>query len=209
MILKKLLEKLEYQVVSGDDAVEINHLQNDSRKVEKGDVFVCIQGAGFDGHEFVTDVTQKGAAAIIVMEEVTVPEGVTVILVKNTRYALACMSAAYFDYPAEKLTTIGITGTKGKTTTTYMVRQVLERVGIKTGLIGTIETIIGDEVIPSKNTTPESYIVSPVEVYVLMPSAQKLHPWTVRTGKSEASLCFVQPYILPIAAHPIVPLLQK
>lgn len=159
MILKKLLEKLEYQVVSGDDAVEINLLQNDSRKVEKGDVFVCIQGAGFDGHEFVTDVTQKGAAAIIVMEEVTVPEGVTVILVKNTRYALACMSAAYFDYPAEKLTTIGITGTKGKTTTTYMVRQVLERVGIKTGLIGTIETIIGDEVIPSKNTTPESYIV--------------------------------------------------
>ncbi len=159
MILKKLLEKLEYQVVSGDDAVEINHLQNDSRKVEKGDVFVCIQGAGFDGHEFVTDVTQKGAAAIIVMEEVTVPEGVTVILVKNTRYALACMSAAYFNYPAEKLTTIGITGTKGKTTTTYMVRQVLERVGIKTGLIGTIETIIGDEVIPSKNTTPESYIV--------------------------------------------------
>lgn len=159
MILKKLLEKLEYQVVSGDGAVEINHLQNDSRKVEKGDVFVCIQGAGFDGHEFVTDVTQKGAVAIIVMEEVTVPEGVTVILVKNTRYALACMSAAYFDYPAEKLTTIGITGTKGKTTTTYMVRQVLERVGIKTGLIGTIETIIGDEVIPSKNTTPESYIV--------------------------------------------------
>ncbi len=159
MILKKLLEKLEYQVVSGDDAVEINHLQNDSRKVEKGDVFVCIQGAGFDGHEFVTDVAQKGAAAIIVMEKVTVPEGVTVILVKNTRYALGCMSAAYFDYPAEKLTTIGITGTKGKTTTTYMVRQVLERVGIKTGLIGTIETIIGDEVIPSKNTTPESYIV--------------------------------------------------
>ena len=132
---------------------------NDSRKVEKGDVFVCIKGAGFDGHKFINDVAEKGAAAVVVMEDVEAPDGVTVIRVEDTRYALACMSAAYFGYPAEKLTTIGITGTKGKTTTTYMVRQVLESVGIKTGLIGTIETIIGDEVIPAKNTTPESFVV--------------------------------------------------
>ena len=159
MILKDLLEKLEYTVLSGNDCIHINHLVNDSRKVEKGDVFVCIKGAGFDGHKFINDVAGKGAAAVVVMEDVEIADGVTVIRVEDTRYALACMSAAYFGYPAEKLTTIGITGTKGKTTTTYMVRQVLESVGIKTGLIGTIETIIGEEVIPAKNTTPESFVV--------------------------------------------------
>lgn len=159
MILKNLLEKLEYTVLLGNDSIVIRHLVNDSRKVGMGDVFVCIKGAGFNGHKFINDVAEKGAAAVVVMEDVEAPDGVTVIRVEDTRYALACMSAAYFGYPAEKLTTIGITGTKGKTTTTYMVRQVLESVGIKTGLIGTIETIIGDEVIPAKNTTPESFVV--------------------------------------------------
>ena len=87
------------------------------------------------------------------------PEDVTVILVKDTRYAMAFISAAYFGYPAEKLKTIGITGTKGKTTTTYMVKSILENAGYKVGLIGTIEAIIGDKVIPAKNTTPESYVI--------------------------------------------------
>lgn len=159
MLLKELLDKFEYELVQGDDNILINHLQNDSRKVQNGDVFVCIKGAGFDGHEFIDDVCDKGAVAVVVQENVAAPEGVTVIKTANTRLALACMSADYFGNPAEKITTIGITGTKGKTTTTYMVRSVLESVGIKTGLIGTIETIIGDEVIPAKNTTPESYVV--------------------------------------------------
>ena len=87
------------------------------------------------------------------------PENVTVILVKDTRYAMAFISAAYFGYPAEQLKTIGITGTKGKTTTTYMVKSILENAGYKVGLIGTIEAIIGEEVIPAANTTPESYVV--------------------------------------------------
>ena len=159
MLLKKLLEKLDYTVVSGDANIEIKHLISDSRKISTRDVFVCIKGAGFDGHKFVNDVAKKGAAAVIVMDETDIPDNICVIRVDDTRYALACMSAAYFGNPADKLITIGITGTKGKTTTTYMVRQVLESVGIKTGLIGTIETIIGDEITPAKNTTPESYIV--------------------------------------------------
>lgn len=159
MLLKDLLVKFEYEVFQGSDDIKINHLQNDSRKVGENDVFVCIKGAGFDGHEFIDDVCAKGAMAIVVQEDVNVPKGVTVIKVANTRLALACMSADYFENPAEKLITVGITGTKGKTTTTYMVRSVLERVGIKTGLIGTIETIIGEEVTPANNTTPESYIV--------------------------------------------------
>ena len=88
-----------------------------------------------------------------------IPEGICLLQVENSRKALAFLSAAYFDYPAEKLITIGVTGTKGKTTTTYMIQSVLERTGVKTGLIGTIETVIGDTRIPACNTTPESYVV--------------------------------------------------
>ena len=159
MKLTQLLERLEYEVVQGDDQIEVTELINDSRKVSEGSVFVCISGAAFDGHKFVAQAAELGAAAVVVEKDVEVPENLTVIKFDNTRLALAEMSAAYFGYPAEELTTIGITGTKGKTTTTYMIRAVLEHAGQKTGLIGTIETIIGDERIPSVNTTPESYIV--------------------------------------------------
>ena len=159
MQIAKLLENLEYELVAGGLDTEITTLVYDSRKVEKGSVFVCISGTVRDAHDFIPDVVEKGAAAVIVEKDVTVPEGVTVIKVADSRLALACMSAAYFDYPSKKLKTIGITGTKGKTTTTYMVKSILESAGIKTGLIGTIETIIGDEHIPSANTTPESYVV--------------------------------------------------
>ena len=159
MNLKDLLERSDYRCVQGDVDTEISSLVYDSRKIEEGSVFVCISGAAFDGHEFAGQAAEKGAAAVVVEKEVEVPEGITVIRVEDTRLALAEMSAAYFGYPAEKLTTIGITGTKGKTTITYMIRQVLEHAGQKTGLIGTIETIIGEERIPSVNTTPESYVV--------------------------------------------------
>ncbi|CUX39157.1 UDP-N-acetylmuramoyl-L-alanyl-D-glutamate--2,6-diaminopimelate ligase [Clostridium sp. C105KSO13] len=159
MKLIQLLERLEYEVTQGNDEIEITTLVNDSRKVEKGSAFVCISGAVSDGHEFVSDVAAKGAYAIIVEKEVEAPEDVTVIRVSDTRYALALMSAAYFGYPAEKMRIIGITGTKGKTTTTYMIKSILEEVGHKVGLIGTIEAIIGDEKIPASNTTPESFTI--------------------------------------------------
>ena len=138
MKLTKLLERLEYKVVQGNDDIEITELTNDSRKVCAGSVFVCISGAVVDGHEFVKEVSEKGAKAVIVEKEVEAPEHVTVIKVEDTRYALALASAAYFGYPAEQLKVIGITGTKGKTTTTYMVKSILEGVGHKVGLIGTI-----------------------------------------------------------------------
>ena len=92
-------------------------------------------------------------------EAVEAPEDVTVIQVEDTRYAMAFISAAWFGHPAEKLKTIGITGTKGKTTTTYMVKSILENAGYKVGLIGTIEAVIGEKHIPAANTTPESYMV--------------------------------------------------
>ena len=159
MKLSRLVEKLQYQLMAGDVDVEISTLVYDSRKVEKNCVFVCILGAVRDAHDYVSEVVEKGAKAVIVQKDVKVPEGITVIKVENTREALAYMSAAYFDYPAEKLKTIGITGTKGKTTTTYMVKSILESAGLKTGLIGTIEAIIGEEHIHAVNTTPESYVV--------------------------------------------------
>ena len=159
MKLEKLLERMDYKVLAGSTDIEISTLVYDSRKVEKASVFVCISGAVSDAHDFIPDVVKKGAAAVVVEKDVTPIEGVTYIKVDDTRLALACMSAAYFDYPAEKIKTIGIKGTKGKTTTTYMVKSILESAGIKTGLIGTIESICGDKRIPSANTTPESYRV--------------------------------------------------
>ena len=131
----------------------------DSRKAQKDGLFVCIKGAVSDGHSYAAEVAQKGVSVLVVQDPVQVPEEVTVIQVEDTRYALACISAAWFGHPAEKLKTIGITGTKGKTTTTYLIKSILENAGHKTGLIGTIETIIGEEKIPSANTTPESYLI--------------------------------------------------
>ena len=159
MKLNQLLERLEYQVAQGSDEIEVTTLINDSRKVEKGSVFVCISGAVSDGHKYIPDVAEKGAAAVVVERDVEAPEHMTVIRVEDTRYALALMSAAYFGYPAEKLKVIGITGTKGKTTTTYMIKSILDSVGYKVGLIGTIEAIIGEKRIPAANTTPESYTI--------------------------------------------------
>ncbi|MGN1192003.1 MAG: UDP-N-acetylmuramoyl-L-alanyl-D-glutamate--2,6-diaminopimelate ligase [Dorea sp.] len=159
MKLTQLLERLKYEIIQGSDEIEVTELINDSRKVTEGSVFVCISGAVSDGHTYVKEVAEKRASAVVVEKEVEAPEGVTVIRVDDTRYALALMSAAYFGYPADKLKVIGITGTKGKTTTTYMVKSILEGVGHKVGLIGTIEAIIGDETIPANNTTPESYTI--------------------------------------------------
>lgn len=162
MKLKELLTKFDYTCEKGSVDVEITHLIYDSRKVGSGDVFVCISGAKRDAHEFVAEVAQKGAAAVVVEKDVSaLLEGydITIIRVSDTRLALACMAADYFGNPAQKLITIGITGTKGKTTTTYMVKSILEEACIPTGLIGTIETVIGEEHIPANNTTPESYII--------------------------------------------------
>lgn len=157
MKLAELLNGLQYECLQGTVDVEIKNVINDSRKAGEGDLFLCIPGAVVDGHKFAQDVAEKGAAALVVEKEVDVPEQVTVIKVENARYAMALISAAYFEYPAKKLKVIGVTGTKGKTTTTYMIRSILEKAGHKVGVIGTIEVVIGDEHIPVNNTTPESY----------------------------------------------------
>ena len=157
MTLEKLLEKTEYTLISGDIKTEITDVIYDSRKVVPGCAFVCLVGSAVDGHKFAADAAAAGAAALIISEDIEVPEGAAVVKVEDTRAALAVMSAAYFGHPADELITVGITGTKGKTTTTALIRSILEAGGIKTGTIGTLGIIIGDELIKTNNTTPESY----------------------------------------------------
>lgn len=163
MVLAALLEKLEYELVSGSEDMQIENVVYDSRKVTEGSLFICIEGGTADGHNFIPDVVKKGAKALIVTKDVSgllpADADVTVVRVKDSRYALAFVSAAYFGHPAEKLKVIGITGTKGKTTTTYLVKSILEHAGHKVGLVGTIEAVIGQEHIPANNTTPESYVL--------------------------------------------------
>lgn len=161
MRLEELLVKLQYECVQGTLEQEINAVEYDTRKeLHAGSLFVCIEGAVFDGHDYALEAAKK-ASVLVVSKDVPglTQMDVTVIKVENTRYAMALISAAFFGYPAEKLKVIGVTGTKGKTTTTYLVKSILENAGYKVGLVGTIETIIGEKHIPASNTTPESYVL--------------------------------------------------
>ena len=161
MRLEDLLKGVQYTCLQGSIDREVTQVVYDSRKVSEGCLFICIKGANFDGHDFASEVTEKGAGVLVVSKQV--PEvkdkAVTVIRVEDTRFAMAFISAAYFGHPAEKLKVIGITGTKGKTTTTYLVKSILENAGYKVGLVGTIEVIIGKTHIHANNTTPESYLL--------------------------------------------------
>lgn len=161
VMLSKLLEKLEYECMAGDIDREVTAVVYDSRKVTEGCLFICISGANADGHDYAQEVVDKGTKVIVAEKDITLEKtaDVTVIRVKDTRYAMAFIAAAWFGNPAEEMKTIGITGTKGKTTTTYMVKSILENAGHKVGLIGTIEVIIGEKRIHAVNTTPESYLL--------------------------------------------------
>ncbi|MCQ2539112.1 MAG: UDP-N-acetylmuramoyl-L-alanyl-D-glutamate--2,6-diaminopimelate ligase [Acetatifactor sp.] len=162
MKLLDLLENLEYECIQGSLDRDVEAVINDSRKISKDCLFLCIRGAVFDGHDFAAQAVEQGAGVLVVSKDVseaTAGKNITVIRVQDTRYAMAFISAAWFGHPAEKLKVIGITGTKGKTTTTYLVKSMLENAGIPCGLVGTVETIIGEECIPAKNTTPESFVL--------------------------------------------------
>lgn len=158
---KDLLATLDYEVINGSLEGEISGICYNSNAVTKDCLFICIVGANFDAHTKVSEVIDNGAKVVVVSKDVEIPTGceATIVKVADTRYAMAHISAAYFDHPADKLKVIGITGTKGKTTTTYLVKSILEHAGHKVGLVGTIEAIIGDTHIPANNTTPESYIL--------------------------------------------------
>lgn len=159
MKLTELLKNIPYECLRGTMDREVADIGCDSRKVQPDSLFLCIAGSKFDGHDYAEEVVRKGATVLVVSKEIEFSEElpVTVIRVADTRYAEGFLAANWYGHPAGKLTTIGITGTKGKTTTTYLVKSILENAGISCGLVGTIETIIGTKHIPSSNTTPDAF----------------------------------------------------
>ncbi len=157
----KLFQMFYGRMVVTQD-VDVNAIQYDSRKIQPRDCFVAIKGTGTDGHAFVTTAIERGASVVVLENDAVLPDsyflhaGVVKIVVPDSRRALAIMSSNYYGEPSRALKLVGVTGTNGKTTTTHLVKSIMESSGMKTGLIGTIEYKIGDEVIPATHTTPES-----------------------------------------------------
>ena len=170
MNLGKLLEGVRvtklFELAYGQFAVthdlDIPRLQYDSRKVDRGDCFIALRGSGTDGHRFAMTAVERGAKVIVVEDDEAVPDAYCLhqatvkIVVPDSRKALAIMASNFFGNPSSSLTMVGVTGTNGKTTTTHLVKGILEEAGQRVGLVGTIEYRIGHDVIPATHTTPES-----------------------------------------------------
>lgn len=154
MKLQELLRGVAVKSSTAADNQEIREVRYDSRAVQAGDLFVAIRGFATDGHQYISKALEQGAVAIVCEEA---PAGVPAVVVENARQALAEIAANRFGHPADSMVMLGVTGTNGKTTTTYLVKHMLEDAGHKVGLIGTNQNLIGDEVIETERTTPESY----------------------------------------------------
>lgn len=159
MLLSKLIEPIIGKKNFGLSDPDICSIAYDSRKVVSGAVFVCIRGENFDGHRFIADAVNNGASAIIADDECTTDAlslKIPYVLVPDSRTSLPVIANRLFDYPSRKLKLTGITGTKGKTTTSFLLNAILRQSGLKTGVIGTMGAWINDAVVPSNRTTPES-----------------------------------------------------
>ncbi len=189
MELKRLLVGLEGLKVKGDLEKDIKGLDKNSKEIKEGYLFIAIKGFSTDGHTFIQDAIKNGATAVMIEEgcdlkSLKIPEDVTIIMAKDTREALAICASNFYGNPSAKLKLIGVTGTKGKTTTTFMIKEILEKAGKKVGLIGTIATYInGRKIKDSDRTTPESLelqqlfsqmVDEGVEVVVMEVSSQSL-----------------------------------
>lgn len=156
MLLKELIGDLQAEAIEGDCTLNINGIAYDSRKVEPDYLFVAIEGFKTDGHNFIKDAVARGAVAVAIQKQTPIPAHLTCVRLQDTRRGLALMASKFYGYPCSKIRAIGVTGTNGKTTTTYMIRKIYEYEGIKTGLIGTIHNMVGEKVLPVIHTTPES-----------------------------------------------------
>ena len=157
--LKELAALVPGARIAGDDAV-ITSIERDSRQVGDGALFACIAGAHVDAHSFIPNVARAGARAILTQREsVDVPDGISVLHVPNIEEALDVIVPYFYDYPARAMRMIGITGTNGKTTTSYLTRAILRHAGRRVGLIGTIQVMMEDEVFPTANTTPDVIVM--------------------------------------------------
>ena len=189
MKLKEMLVGLEGLKVKGDLEINIKGIENNSKVVKKGYLFIAIKGFDVDGHQYIQSAIQKGATAVMIEEgcdvkALAIPEGITIVMAKNTREAMAIVSSNFYGNPSRKLKLIGVTGTKGKTTTTFMIKEILEKAGKKVGLIGTIAIYRnGKKIKDSDRTTPESIelqrefaemVADGVEVVVMEVSSQSL-----------------------------------
>ncbi|MBQ9315023.1 MAG: UDP-N-acetylmuramoyl-L-alanyl-D-glutamate--2,6-diaminopimelate ligase [Clostridia bacterium] len=160
MVLSKILDRIEGLVFRGNIETEISEICYDSRNVKPNCMFVAIKGFQTDGHAYIESAIEKGATVIALEEGAYdvdgIPENISVVISQDTRELLALMACNFYSHPAREFKLIGITGTKGKTTTSYMIKSILENSGKKVGLIGTIANYIGNEEIPTERTTPES-----------------------------------------------------
>ena len=157
MELTKVFKDIDYKLLKGTIEKDITDIIIDSRKVKKDAMFVAIVGSEVDGHDYIKDAIKNGANTVLVSKDIEIPEEVTVIKVPDTRKILSKLSMHFFNYPQSKLKTIAITGTKGKTTTSFMIKRIIEESGKPCGVIGTTGVYIKEKYYPLKNTTPESY----------------------------------------------------
>ncbi len=155
MLLKDLIKEIKIKHIHGDSNIDITGIAYDSRKVKPGNLFVCIKGFQVDGHSYISQAIENGAVCVIIEQDIT-SVSIPTIQVENSRYALAMISAALYEHPSSKFQLIGVTGTNGKTTSTYLIKTMLELQGKKVGLIGTNQNMIGNQVLPTERTTPES-----------------------------------------------------
>ena len=153
--LKDIISTLDVQQVQGNQNVSIQDITADSRAVKLNSLFIALDGATVDGHNYIDKAVAAGAVAVIVSKPVTVPDDVCVITVSDTRQAMMVCVPYFFDYPANRMRMVGVTGTNGKTTTTHMIRHILKAQGHKVGVIGTVHIMIGDTSYPIHNTTPD------------------------------------------------------
>jgi len=156
MKLSELITNLDIKEINGDLNLNIKGIYHDSRKIKRDFLFICIKGFTFDGHNFIDEAINRGAVALVVEKEVSPRQGITIIKVDDSRKALAILANKFYGFPSRKLKLIGITGTNGKTTITYMLRAIFQEAGFKTGLLGTAQNIIGDNINSSQMTTMES-----------------------------------------------------
>lgn len=157
MKLNDILKGINYELIKGGLDTFVSGICYDSRKVEAGNLFVCLVGASSDGHDYIDMATGKRASVIVVEKDIVIDGDVTIVKVSNTRRVLSRLAINYFGNPSEELTMIAITGTKGKTTTASMIKNILEEDGRKAGMIGTLGVIFNDKCYSTVNTTPESY----------------------------------------------------
>ncbi len=183
MNLEKILSNIPYELIQGTCDLTIEKISYDSRVKMKDGLFICIEGYTVDGHKYIQSAIENGAHAIIIQKDsdVEIPGNITVIKVKDTRATMAIVGANFYGHPSKDMALVGITGTNGKTTTTYLIAWILESLSEKIGVIGTIENRIGDQVIKAERTTPESL------------DLQKL----LRTMKTEA----VSHTIMEVSSH--------